>query len=84
VRADTRALPFATGSFALVVNLFTSFGYFRDDVMHLRVITEAGRITRPGGRFVLDSLHAAHVLGDYAGTPHDPASPRTILSARRQ
>jgi SAM-dependent methyltransferase len=153
VRADMRALPFATGSFALVVNLFTSFGYFRDDAMHLRVITEVGRITRPGGWFVLDYLHAAHVraslvardertvgtvtveqereitscgryvrktitlgdlgrtfvervrlfepaelvglcteagfqvdavLGDYAGAPHDPASPRTILFARRQ
>ena len=61
VRADMRALLFATSSFALVVNLFTSFGYFRDDVMHARVITEVGRVTRPGGWFVLDYLHAAHV-----------------------
>jgi SAM-dependent methyltransferase len=61
VRADMRALPFATASFTLVVNLFTSFGYFRDDTMHQRVITEVGRITRPDGWFVLDYLHAAHV-----------------------
>jgi SAM-dependent methyltransferase len=58
VRADMRELPFADGSFALVVNLFTSFGYFRDDAQHLRVLREVARVTRPGGWFVLDYLHA--------------------------
>ena len=61
VRADMRELPFATDSFALVVNLFTSFGYFRDDVQHLRVLADVARVVRPGGWFVLDYLHAAQV-----------------------
>jgi SAM-dependent methyltransferase len=61
VRSDMRVLPFADASFALVVNLFTSFGYFRDDAQHLRVLAEVARVTRPGGWFVLDYLHAAHV-----------------------
>jgi SAM-dependent methyltransferase len=61
VRADMRELPFAAGSFALVVNLFTSFGYFRDDAQHLRVLAEVARVTRPGGWFVLDYLHAVQV-----------------------
>ncbi|NUS98339.1 MAG: class I SAM-dependent methyltransferase [Gemmatimonadaceae bacterium] len=58
VRADMRTLPFADGAFALVVNLFTSFGYFRDDAQHQRVIDEVARVTRPGGWFVLDFLNA--------------------------
>jgi SAM-dependent methyltransferase len=61
VRADMRELPFATGSFALVVNLFTSFGYFRDDAQHRRVLSEVARVVRPGGWFVLDYLHAIQV-----------------------
>jgi SAM-dependent methyltransferase len=61
VRADMRELPFADDSFALVVNLFTSFGYFRDDAQHLRVLTDVARVVRPGGWFVLDYLHAEQV-----------------------
>jgi SAM-dependent methyltransferase len=61
VRADMRELPFAAGSFALVVNLFTSFGYFRDDAQHLRVLTDVARVTCRGGWFVLDYLHAEQV-----------------------
>jgi SAM-dependent methyltransferase len=69
VRADMRALPFADASFALVVNLFTSFGYFRDDAQHLRVLREVARIARSGGWFVLDYLHAGHVRDTLV--PHD-------------
>jgi SAM-dependent methyltransferase len=61
VRADMRHLPFRDGAFDLVVNLFTSFGYFRDDRAHRRVVAEVARVTRPGGWFVLDYLNAAHV-----------------------
>lgn len=61
VRAEMRELPFRDRSFALVVNLFTSFGYFREDEQHRRVIAEVGRVTLPGGFFVLDYLNAAHV-----------------------
>jgi len=60
-RADMRQLPFADASFSLVVNLFTSFGYFREDAQHLRVLTDVARVVRPGGWFVLDYLHAEQV-----------------------
>ena len=61
VRADMRQLPFATGSFDLVTNLFTSFGYFRDDLQHERVVAEVARVSKRGGWFVLDFLNAPHV-----------------------
>ena len=61
VRADMRQLPFAGGSFSLVTNLFTSFGYFRDDTQHMRVVAEVARVTRTGGWFVLDYLNAPQV-----------------------
>jgi SAM-dependent methyltransferase len=61
VRGDMRTLPFHEGAFGLVVNLFTSFGYFSTDAQHQGVLTEVGRVTRRGGMFVLDYLNATEV-----------------------
>ena len=61
VRGDMRALPFRMGSFALAVNLFTSFGYFVDDDEHRRVVQQVVAALAPGGHFVLDYLNAEHV-----------------------
>jgi Methylase involved in ubiquinone/menaquinone biosynthesis len=61
VRADMRELPFADDSFDLVVNLFTSFGYFEDDREHARVLSRVCAVTRHGGMFVIDFLNAAQV-----------------------
>ncbi|HEV8264260.1 MAG TPA: class I SAM-dependent methyltransferase [Gemmatimonadales bacterium] len=61
VRGDMRALPFRPGSFGLAVNLFTSFGYFRDDGENHHVVRQVAEALRSGGRFVLDYLNADHV-----------------------
>jgi SAM-dependent methyltransferase len=69
VRADMRELPFADQSFDLVVNLFTSFGYFDDDSEHARVLACVRAALRPGGTFVIDFLNAAQVRKDLV--PYD-------------
>lgn len=61
VRADMRELPFATESFDLVVNLFTSFGYFEDDREHARVLACVRTAMRPRGTLVIDFLNAGQV-----------------------
>lgn len=61
VRGDMRVLPFRNGAFKLVVNLFTSFGYFSDDESHLHVVKEVARVTSSGGTFVLDFLNTSHL-----------------------
>lgn len=61
VRGDMRVLPFRTSGFGLVVNLFTSFGYFQDDASHLRVIEEVARVTSNDGTFVLDFLNTSQL-----------------------
>jgi len=61
VRGDMRALPFRAGSFALAVNLFTSFGYFVDDAEHRLVLRQVAAALEPRGVFVLDYLNAEHV-----------------------
>jgi SAM-dependent methyltransferase len=61
VRGDMRVLPFRDQSFDLVVNLFTSFGYFADDESHLHVVREVSRVTVSGGSFVLDFLNTSQL-----------------------
>jgi SAM-dependent methyltransferase len=69
VRADMRELPFAAGSFDLVVNLFTSFGYFEDDRENERVLICVGETLRDGGTLVIDFLNASEVRTDLV--PYD-------------
>jgi SAM-dependent methyltransferase len=69
VRADMRALPFAGASFDLVVNLFTSFGYFSSDEENRVVLSEVNRVMKHDGVFVLDYLNADQVRATLV--PHD-------------
>jgi SAM-dependent methyltransferase len=69
VRADMRALPFGPGTFDLVVNLFTSFGYFSSDDENRVVLSEVSRVLGKDGIFVLDYLNADQVRAELI--PHD-------------
>lgn len=44
--------------FDCVLNLFTSFGYFKDDADHQKTITSVAGSLKYGGKFVLDFLNA--------------------------
>lgn len=61
VRADMRALPIRPGSMDLTVNLFTSFGYFAQEVEHVTALREMVETVRPGGWFAIDFLNPATV-----------------------
>ncbi len=66
LRADMRKLPFAADAegFSVLLNFFTSFGYFQEENDNLAVIEEIARVLRPGGRFLLDLMN-----------PHNASSP---------
>lgn len=61
VRADMRRLPVRPRSVDLVVNLFTSFGYFKGDEEHAAVLRGFADVLVPGGWFALDFLNADSV-----------------------
>lgn len=61
-RADMRHLPVRPRSMDLVVNLFTSFGYFSSDAEHAAVLAAMIDAVRPGGWFAIDFLHAPVVI----------------------
>jgi SAM-dependent methyltransferase len=60
VQADMRRLPFRS-SFDIVLNLFTSFGYFESDTENRQVIQSMHDVLAPGGGFVLDYLNPLEV-----------------------
>jgi ubiquinone/menaquinone biosynthesis C-methylase UbiE len=60
-RGDVRALPLRDGSFDVVANLFSSFGYLPDDEANFAVLGEFARVCRPGGHVVLDFMNEPQV-----------------------
>lgn len=60
--ADLRQLPFPDGSFDAVVNVFTSLGLLATDTEDRRVLEEARRVLRPGGQFLLETMHRDEVV----------------------
>ncbi|HKJ92933.1 MAG TPA: class I SAM-dependent methyltransferase [Longimicrobiales bacterium] len=64
--ADMRALPFRDASFDAVVNLDSSLGLFLADAEDVRALAEARRVLRPGGRFLLETMHRDDVVANFA------------------
>jgi len=58
--SDIRNIPLKA-SFDLVLNLFTSFGYFQSDEENFAIIDFAGKTVKNGGYFVLDYLNPKYV-----------------------
>ncbi len=61
IQGDMRDAP-GVSAFDLVVNFFTSFGYFQDDSENARVLDAIARSLRPGGRFLMDYLNREYVI----------------------
>jgi SAM-dependent methyltransferase len=84
VRADMRRLPFRAASFDLAVNLFTSFGYFRDDGEHGLVVRQVAEALVPGGHFILDYLNAHQVRRTLRRDTEEVAESPTAVRVRRR
>ncbi|MGG4452811.1 class I SAM-dependent methyltransferase [Brevibacillus porteri] len=60
-RCDMRDIPFHE-EFDIVVNLFTSFGYFSTDEENANVIRNMAQALKSKGEVVIDFLNAAYVI----------------------
>ncbi|HZG80252.1 MAG TPA: methyltransferase domain-containing protein [Brevibacillus sp.] len=59
-RCDMREIPFRE-DFDIVVNLFTSFGYFTTDEENAKVVENMAQALKQGGELILDYLNPAFV-----------------------
>lgn len=78
VRSDMRAIPFKLSSFDLVVNLFSSLGYFDDDYTNYAVLCELVNLCRTDGWLVVDFMNSDHVRRTL-----QPESHRTMPNGTR-
>mgnify|MGYP000957610033 CR=1 FL=1 len=61
VRGDMRSFNFPA-QFDVILNLFTSFGYFETDEENVKVISNVFSSLKQGGFFVLDYLNSEYLL----------------------
>jgi len=73
-QGDMRRIPFATGTFGSVINMFTSFGYFSVDTDNLLVLREVHRVLRDGGVFLFDFINAEKISRDLLDHTHREAN----------
>ena len=57
--------PLAGETFDLVINLFTSFGYFDDEVDDRRVVRATASMLEPGGRFLLEVINGERIMRNF-------------------
>lgn len=82
IQGDMRRLPFE-GEFDAVINVFTAFGYFEDpedDIETLRGIRSA---LRPGGRFLLETMHRDGLTARFQPQSVEKTSNGTIVLHER-
>jgi len=92
VCADMRALPFVGGQsgFSVIVNFFTSFGYFQAEAEHSYAARELARVLRPGGRFCMDLMNATATIRSLqphtkrVAGPYEVTEERTYDDERRR
>lgn len=81
-QADMRELPL-TDPFDAVVNLFTSFGYFKHDAEQIRVLREVRRLLKPGAKFMIDYLNPNYTSAHLVPYSERVDDGRKIIEQRR-
>lgn len=57
--------PIAGETFDLVLNLFTSLGYFADEADDRKAVEAAAGMLAPGGRFVLELINGERIMAQF-------------------
>jgi len=57
--------PVAGETFDVVLNLFTSFGYFEEEADDQLVLSAAARMLKPAGRFVLEVINGERTMARF-------------------
>ena len=81
-RSDIRNVPLK-GSFDLVLNMFTSFGYFTSDNENLSFILTAYELLNEKGYFIFDYLNKDYVINNLIPKSHKTIGDKKIIEERR-
>src|SRR2546423_15352754 len=75
--------PIEDLKFDLILNLFTSFGYFAEDDDDRQVLAVAARMLAPGGRFVLEVINGERVMANFEERGWFTVGQTAVMEARR-
>lgn len=81
-RSDIRNVPLK-GSFDLVLNMFTSFGYFTSDNENFSFIRTAYELLNEKGYFIFDYLNKDYVINNLIPKSHKTIGNKKIIEERR-
>jgi SAM-dependent methyltransferase len=68
--------------FDLILNLFTSFGYFADEADDQQVLAAAASMLEPSGRFVLEVINGEHVMANFEQRGWFTVGQSAVMEAR--
>ena len=75
--------PIPGGSFDLILNLFTSFGYFAEDADDQQVLAAAVSMLKPNGRFLLEVINGERVMANFEERGWFTVGQSAVMETRR-
>lgn len=82
IKADLRHIEL-NEKFDLVVNLFTSFGFFEKDEDNFSIFRSASNLLKPGGYFVFDFLNSSFIENNLVRESKEVKPHEQIIQKRR-
>jgi 2-polyprenyl-3-methyl-5-hydroxy-6-metoxy-1,4-benzoquinol methylase len=82
IKADLRSIQL-NEKFDLVVNLFTSFGFFENDKDNFSIFKTASHLLKPGGYFVFDFLNSSFIENNLVRESSEGKQHEKIIQKRR-
>ncbi len=74
--------PLRGESFDVILNLFTSFGYFADAADDQRVLTAGAAMLAPGGRLLLEVINGTRIMNDFQSREWFTVGRAAVMEAR--
>ena len=82
-KGDMKKLGWAKNKFDLVINLYTSFGYFKTDKENKKSLNELVKAVRPGGRLVIQTMNRDWLLKVYCPVQWEENTRYSYLAGRK-
>jgi SAM-dependent methyltransferase len=74
--------PLRDESFDVILNLFTSFGYFADPADDQHVLTAGAAMLAPGGRLLLEVINGTRIMNDFQSREWFTVGRAAVMEAR--
>ena len=84
IRCDARDTKLPSGRFKVIIVMAGSFGYFIDEDENRKILREAFRLLRPGGRLLLDLPNREYILKHFAARTWHEADEDTVVCRQRK